>query len=372
VPIVAQMHGPAIELDAPYVAEMARAETVRRFGVEALVDGYRVYTTVDSRLQVAADQAARRTLIECDRRHGCRGPVETLDKAALDDAARVSAVCAPPATGSARAGVCLTSPIRGPSPIAIAHRRVAMDDRWARLRRTNGRDPSLSRPPTCPRPGRFVYVQARRRVRAAQLRRLAPVAIDPNDGAIVALTGGFDYADSKYNRAMQARRQPGSAFKPFLYSAALEKGFTPSTLVNDAPILVEAGATQEEWRPQNITKRFYGPTPMREGLVRSRNLVSIRLLRGVGVGYAMKHIGAFGFGPEALPANLTLALGTGQVTPVEMARGFAVFANGGFRVSPNFVARVRRSTGGARSRRRRSLSACAHRYDADAPDATDP
>jgi penicillin-binding protein 1A len=313
--------------------EMARAEMVRRFGAEALVDGYRVYTTVDSRLQVAADQAARRTLIEYDRRHGYRGPVETLDKAALDDAARVSAAFARhPQRGPLAPALVLS--------VAESAARVQLRDRttvelpwdeikWARAALPDDRlGPVPKAPADVLAPGQLVYVAARDGgYGLAQLPAVAGalVAIDPNDGAIVALTGGFDYADSKYNRAMQARRQPGSAFKPFLYSAALEKGFTPSTLVNDAPILVEAGATQEEWRPQNITKRFYGPTPMREGLVRSRNLVSIRLLRGVGVGYAMKHIGAFGFGPEALPANLTLALGTGQVTPVEMARGFAVF-----------------------------------------------
>jgi penicillin-binding protein 1A len=170
----------------------------------------------------------------------------------------------------------------------------------------------------------------------------ALVALDPRDGGIVALVGGFDFEVSKYNRAVQAKRQPGSSFKPFLYSAALERGFTPATLVNDAPIVMAGGGADgtEEWRPQNITKRFYGPTPMREGLVRSRNLVSIRLLRGTGIGPALQHIGAFGFGPEALPPNLTLALGTGQVTPLDMARGFAVFANGGFRVTPHVIAEV--------------------------------
>jgi penicillin-binding protein 1A len=171
----------------------------------------------------------------------------------------------------------------------------------------------------------------------------ALVALDPLDGAVVALVGGFDFGASKYNRAVQARRQPGSAFKPFLYSAALEKGFTPATLINDAPIVLPGGGGQdgtEEWRPQNITKRFYGPTPMREALVRSRNLVSIRLLRGTGIGPAIRHMSAFGFGPEALPPNLTLALGTGQVTPLDMARGFAVFANGGWRVAPYFIVSV--------------------------------
>ena len=176
----------------------------------------------------------------------------------------------------------------------------------------------------------------------------ALVALEPRDGAIVSLVGGFDFNESKYNRVTQAQRQPGSAFKPFLYSAALEHGFTPATLVNDAPIVLPGGGGadgDEEWRPQNITRKFYGPTPMREGLVRSRNLVSIRLLRGTGIGTATRHIEAFGFKPSALPPNLTLALGTGQMTPLDMARGFAVFANGGSRVTPYFIESIRNSLG---------------------------
>jgi penicillin-binding protein 1A len=192
--------------------------------------------------------------------------------------------------------------------------------------------------------GDVVYLETmpEGRHRLAQVPAVAGalVALEPRDGAIAALVGGFDFGASKYNRAVQAKRQPGSAFKPFVYSAALERGFTPASLINDAPIVIEGGAGAEEWRPQNITKRFYGPTPLREALVRSRNLVSIRLLRATGIGPALRHIGAFGFGPEALPANLTLALGTGQVTPLDMARGFAVFANGGFRVTPYLVERI--------------------------------
>ena len=186
--------------------------------------------------------------------------------------------------------------------------------------------------------------------RLAQLPAVAGalVALDPNDGAIVALVGGFDFGSSKYNRVIQAQRQPGSAFKPFLYSAALERGFTPATLVNDAPIVLPGGGGaegDEEWRPQNITRKFYGPTPMREGLVRSRNLVSIRLLRGAGIGFATGHMAQFGFGPQALPPNLTLALGTGQVTRLEMARGFAVFANGGALATPYFIQSVQGAPG---------------------------
>jgi penicillin-binding protein 1A len=353
-PIEPRLYGPAIELDAPYVAEMARTDMLRRYGADALVDGYRVYTTIDSRLQSAADTATRRAILEYDRRHGYRGPLETLDAGQLKDSAQV-------ATAFAR------HPRRGPlvpaivqsisatnAVVALRDRttvEIAFDDiKWARAALPDDRlGPVPKSASEVLAPGQLVYLVTRDEggFGLAQLPAVAGalVALDPNDGSIVALAGGFDFADSKYNRALQARRQPGSAFKPFLYSAALEKGFTPATLVNDSPIVIEGGEAQEEWRPQNITKRFYGPTPMREGLVRSRNLVSIRLLRGIGIGYATQHIAAFGFGPEALPANLTLALGTGQVTPMQMARGFAVFANSGFRVEPGFVSRVATNDG---------------------------
>jgi penicillin-binding protein 1A len=353
-PIEPRMYGPAIELDAPYVAEMARADMLRRYGAEALVDGYRVYTTIDSGLQAAADRAARRAILEYDRRHGYRGPLETLDAAQRGDPVQVAAAFARHLQRGPLVPAIVQSASASGAVVALRDRttvEIAFDDiKWARPALPDDRlGPVPKAASDVLAAGQVVYIVPRNEggFGLAQLPAVAGalVALDPDDGSIVALAGGFDFADSKYNRALQARRQPGSAFKPFLYSAALEKGFTPATLVNDSPIVVEGGETQEEWRPQNITKRFYGPTPMREGLVRSRNLVSIRLLRGIGIGYATQHIAAFGFGPEALPANLTLALGTGQVTPLEMARGFAVFANSGFRVEPGFVSRVATADG---------------------------
>jgi penicillin-binding protein 1A len=356
-PVPRRIHGPSIELDAPYVAEMVRAEMVRQHGPGALTDGYRVTTTVDSRLQQAANSAAWRTILEYDRRHGYRGPVEHLEgAAATDEAAFLAVFRRVPIRGSLVPAVVSSvgereaeARRRDGKPVALAWE----DFSWAR--------PALPDDALGPSPkvagdvlhvGDVVYLEPVEpgRYRLAQIPAVAGalVALNPNDGAIVSLVGGFDFEGSKYNRVIQASRQPGSSFKPFLYSAALEKGFTPATLVNDAPIVLPGGGGadgDEEWRPQNITRKFYGPTPMREGLVRSRNLVSIRLLRGAGIGYVMKHIAAFGFGPEALPPNLTLALGTGQVTPLEMARGFAVFANGGFRVNPYFISQVTDGSG---------------------------
>jgi len=353
-PIVARVHGPVVELEAPYVAEMARLEMLQRFGEGALTEGYRVTTTVDSRLQAAADAAARRTLLAYDRRHGYRGPVARLGTPSANDPQAVAdALRERPDRGGLVAGIVESVGERS----AVVRRRdgvateLGWDDlSWAR--------PALPDDVLGPAPkiagdvvteGDVVYLERLPdgRHRLAQVPAVAGalVALEPRDGAVAALVGGFDFRDSKYNRAAQAKRQPGSAFKPFVYSAALERGFTPASLINDAPIVIEGGAGTEEWRPQNITKRFYGPTPLREALVRSRNLVSIRLLRATGIGPAMRHISAFGFGPEALPANLTLALGTGQVTPLDMARGFAVFANGGFRVTLYLIERVSDSRG---------------------------
>jgi penicillin-binding protein 1A len=166
------------------------------------------------------------------------------------------------------------------------------------------------------------------------------VAVDPKDGAIAALTGGFDYFASNYNRAVQAKRQPGSAFKPFLYSAALEQGFTPASIVNDAPLVIEDPTLEGSWRPQNVTREFRGPMRLREALVRSRNLVSIRVMNALGPAYVTQYAERFGFAKEDLPRNLSLALGTASVSPLEMAGAYSVFANGGFKVEPYYLDRI--------------------------------
>ncbi len=358
-PISSRMHGPIIELDAPYVAEMVRAEMLHRHGADALTAGYKVYTTLDSRLQQAANAATWRTILEYERRHGYRGPLERVDLALLGDPAGLNQLFKRnPQRGSLLAAVVTSVADRDAAVVLRNGSSVAIDwdgMSWARpvidpLKDALGPSPKTARDVLAA--GDVVYVEPlpESKYRLGQLPAVsgALVALDPNDGAIVSLVGGFDFGSSKYNRVVQAQRQPGSAFKPFLYSAALERGFTPATLVNDAPIVLPGGGGpegDEEWRPQNITRKFYGPTPMREGLVRSRNLVSIRLLRGAGIGFALKHMARFGFGPQALPANLTLALGTGQVTPLEMARGFAVFANGGALVTPYFIQSVQDADG---------------------------
>ena len=173
----------------------------------------------------------------------------------------------------------------------------------------------------------------------------ALVALDPNDGSIVALVGGFDYFTNKYNRVTQARRLPGSGFKPFLYSAALENGFTPASMLLDAPIVLEGSGNEDSWRPENVEREFGGPTRMREALVHSRNLVSIRMLKEIGIPAAIDYVPRFGFDPKALPHDLTMALGTLEVTPLDLAAGYAVFANGGYRVLPYFIERIEDAAG---------------------------
>ena len=168
----------------------------------------------------------------------------------------------------------------------------------------------------------------------------ALVAMDPEDGAILAMTGGFDFVRSKFNRGTQARRQPGSSFKPFIYASALARGFTAASLINDAPVVFDDPALEAEWRPENYSGKFFGPTRLREALVKSRNLVSIRLLREVGVDFALDYVERFGFDREKLPRSLSLALGSGEITPLESATAYSVLANGGFAVHPWFVDRI--------------------------------
>ena len=358
-PVPTRIHAPVAEVRAPYVAEMVRLDMVSRYGPAALTDGYRVTTTIDSAQQAAANSAVWRAMLEFDRRHGWRGPLATLDPGvAADAAAAQAALRAYPNPADLQASVVVSVAERSATVRGRDGALVELDwDAMAWARPTLGPDalgPSPRQAADVLAVGQVVYVQPRgdgtHRLAQVPAVGAALVALAPTDGAVTALVGGFDFYASRYNRAVQAKRQPGSAFKPFLYSAALDHGFTPATLVNDAPIVLPGGGGpegDEAWRPQNITREFYGPTPMREALVRSRNLVSIRLLRGTGLGPATRYIGNFGFGPEALPQNLTLALGTGQVTPLDMARGFAVFANGGWRVSPYFIARIDDAGGAA-------------------------
>lgn len=354
-PLESHFHGAKIELEAPHVAEMVRSEMLKRFGPDAYIDGYTVVTTIDSRLQQAANTAVMTALLEYDRRHGYRGPL------ARDV---LTSLPATPAADRAEALQKLlgdfpnTPPLRSAVVLSLNpdnSARVFIRDlgevlipweglRWRRYLSDAARGPLPTRVSELLAAGDVI--QLLRTTDQGWLLSQRPavegalVALDPADGATVALVGGFDFRSSKFNRAVQARRQPGSAFKPFIFSAGLEHGFTPASLINDAPLVFADGGADGAWRPENYSRVFNGPTRMREALVRSLNLCSVRILRDTGIDTAVKYIQAFGFDDAALPPNLSLALGSGGVSPWDMAAGYAIFANGGHRVEHHVIDRV--------------------------------
>jgi len=384
-PVESKLHGATVQLDAPYIAEMVRGEMVARFGPEATSGGYRVVTTIDSRLQASADGALRTALLEYDRRHGFRGPLERdvlgrLDEKLPREAALQRLLDAYPVHPDLYPAV-VTDLGSDNSAAFYIHDVGPVTVPWAGLRWRPFVDddtvgPAPQSAPAMVAVGDVVYLlrTVNRGWLLAQLPAVqgALVALDPMDGATVALAGGYDFFASKFNRAVQAKRQPGSSFKPFVYSAALEHGFTPATIINDAPIVFgNAGPTADEWRPQNNTGQFYGPTRFREGLVQSLNLVSIRILLRTGVGRAIRHIRAFGLPDSAMPRNPTMVLGSGAVAPRDMAAGFAGFANGGHRVDPYLVERIEDSRGTVifAAPRKAVCVACAEQWDSAATPA---
>ncbi len=360
-PVTARLHATNTELDAPYMAEMARAEMFERYGDSAYTGGYRVYTTLDSRQQEAAISALRDALSDYDRRHGWRGAERRLDLTAGDDESTWDQAL----RETGKVGVLLPALITEVAE-KTAHAYLGQGEyvelpwnglSWARAHiDENRRGAKPKNASEVLQPGDLVRVVRRTGEQEGEgywaLAQVpvvegALLALDPSDGAITALVGGYDFYQSKFNRATQAQRQPGSGFKAFIYSAALEAGFTPASLINDAPVVFEDPSLEAAWRPENYSGKFFGPTRLRYALTKSRNLVSIRLLQQMGIRHALDHIARFGFDPGELPGNLSLALGSGVVTPLQMARGYAVLANGGFLVDPYFIERIEHPYDGA-------------------------
>ena len=345
-PVTAKVHGLAIEVEAPYVAEMVRARMEETHGDDVYTAGYKVFTTIDGRLQRAADAALRQSLLEYDARHGFRGSERHVaageeagppDKA-LEDIADVGGLV--PAVITSVDESTAVAWARNVGPVDIAFE--SMD--WARsyIDENHRGDPPKGADAAL-KAGDVIRVRLTENGWSfAQLPKVegALVSLDPNDGSIVALTGGFDFYRSKFNRATQAERQPGSSFKPFIYSAALEYGYTPASIINDAPVVFEDPSLKSAWRPENYGGKFFGPTLLRTALYKSRNLVSIRLLREIGIDFALEHIARFGIDVESLPRGLSLALGSGALTPLEVASAYGVLANGGYAVEPYFIERV--------------------------------
>lgn len=352
----AREHAQSFDLEAPYVAEMARLELVRRFGAAAQNEGWRIVTTIDSKMQQAANAALRDGLLDYDRRHGWRGPIARVTLAAETPDALDEVLEGQPSPGKLVPAVVVKV---GQKDARLYARDAGFVElswesmSWARPKRGLGTGPAPKRAADVLARGDIVLVAVRKPTApattvTAELAQLpeasaALVALAPNDGAVRALVGGFDYFDpkiGKFNRATQAKRQPGSGFKPFLYSAALERGFTASSLILDAPFVIDDPSMEEAWRPENSSGDFAGPMRLREALVKSRNLVSIRLLQAIGMSPAMSYAERFGFERSTLPRNLTLALGTNSATPLQVAAGYAVFANGGHRIQPWFIERI--------------------------------
>jgi penicillin-binding protein 1A len=345
----ASLHAAAAELDAPYLAEMVRAEMVKRFGNEAYTGGYRVVTTIDSRLQRAATSALRETLVNYDKRHGFRGPEHHFDLSKpIDIGSRADLLQEFSVYGDLYPALVTKVDKTGIEVILIDSQRATVEwpgISWARPYIDSAR---TGNPPKqasdVVKIGDVIRVRRdnEKNWQLAQIPEVegALVSMRTQDGSILALTGGFDFQRSKFNRVTQAYRQPGSSFKPFVYSAALEHGFTAASVLNDAPVVFDDPTLEQAWRPENYSGRFYGPTRLREALVRSRNLVSVRLLQAIGIDYAVEYVQRFGFDPQKLPRDLSLALGSGTVTPIGINAAYAVFANGGFRVEPYFVRQI--------------------------------
>lgn len=333
-------------IHAEYVAEMARQLIFTQYGNEAYTRGLNVYTTLNAAEQEAAYAALRRGIMDYERRQQYRGPEKfvVLPTAAQEvEDAIDDALANHPDNGDVLSAVVLDA-----SPRKIVAARANGDT----LEITgDGLKPAQSglsdkaAPNIKIRRGAVIRV-VKTPKNAWEITQLpevegALVALDPRTGAIRALVGGFDFDKNKFNHAAQAWRQPGSSFKPFIYSAALEKGFTPATVINDAPLFFDAGVTGgQPWEPKNYDGKYDGPMSMRTGLAKSKNMISIRILQAVGPKTAQEWVSRFGFDAEKHPAYLTMALGAGSVTPLQMATAYSVFANGGYRVNPWLITKV--------------------------------
>jgi penicillin-binding protein 1A len=337
---------PALPVHAEYIAETVRQLVFAQYGDETYTRGLNVFTTVVAREQEAAYRALRKGIMDYEKRQIYRGPEEFVDlpndpkemEAAIDDA-----LTDHPDNGDVMSAVVLEA---GPKKIVAVR---SSGDRFEivgeGLRAAQSGLSDKAPPKIKIRKGAVVRVMKTPKDtwEITQLPEVegAFIALDPRDGAIHAMVGGFDFNKNKFNHATQAWRQPGSSFKPFIYSAALEKGFTPTTVVNDAPLFFDAGVTGgQPWEPKNYDGKFEGPMQLHTALAKSKNMVSIRILQSVGTQNAQEWISRFGFEAEKHPPYLTMALGAGSVTPMQMATGYAVFANGGYRINPWLITKI--------------------------------
>lgn len=337
-PSTAKLQYQPVELVAPYVAEMARREMVNRYGEKAYTTGFNVYTTITESLQTAANNALAQALHSYDERHGYRLSSSTITQHSNFDALPVIGDTFP-AYIIEITKKTITAKLQDNTLIEIPEENA----KWV------GRSYSVNKDETISVNN---IIRVRRLPNKTWTITQVPqaegafVAIKADNGAILALTGGFDFSRNKFNRAIQSKRQPGSGFKPIIYTAAMEEGFTPASIINDEPIVIENAHQESEWRPENYNRNFVGPTSLRKALVHSSNVISVRLLEAIGIEKAISTAMRFGFSPQQLPNALSLALGTGYASPLQMAQMYAVFANGGFLVNPYFIERIETKEGG--------------------------
>ncbi|MGB5279528.1 MAG: penicillin-binding protein 1A [Gammaproteobacteria bacterium] len=381
-PVSAVLHRGNVQVSAPYINEMVRLQILSQFGDEAYSRGLRVYTTVDDVMQRAANDSLWNGLVAYDRRHGYRGvirhievfedePVDELHLHLKDDrnygkfepaiVTSIETVTVPapaPAEGEKQTAgknqTELSTATEQQVKVALKngdHAVIKLGGlQWAKpyisVNRTGAAPESVDK---VLKPGDVIWTiqNDSGQWELGQIPEVqgALVALSSNDGAIKALTGGFNFQRSKFNRVLQAKRQAGSGFKPYIYASALAKSFTPATLVNDAPVVFEDDALEASWRPENYSGRFFGPTRFRKALYKSRNLVSIRVLKSVGIRHATRFISKFGFNENEVPHDLSLALGSADVSPLQQARGYAVFANGGYLIDPYVIQRIEDADG---------------------------
>ena len=353
-PMSSADRGPVLDHDAIYPAELARQEVLSGYGREVYEAGIEVHTTIDMRQQRAAERALRRGLLEYDRRHGYRGPERRLPP---DDGRSPQAqqefwqgqLAATPVVGGLAPAIVVSVDDSGLMLLLASGEITPLRDLGdMRIYRNESSSVLLRNPAEAFSIGDLIRLESLedadgvRSWRIAQVPRAqsAIVSLSSRDGAVRALVGGFDFYRSNYNRAVQAARQPGSSLKPLLYAIAFENGFTPASIINDAPIVFDDPLLEEAWRPENDSGVFYGPTRLRRAIYKSRNLVSIRVLRSLGVPVARRGLTRFGIPRDADSDNLTLALGSQALTPMAMAAGYAIFANGGFRISPHIISSI--------------------------------
>ncbi|WP_367671435.1 peptidoglycan glycosyltransferase/peptidoglycan DD-transpeptidase MrcA [Serratia symbiotica] len=353
--LVANYHAPEISFSAPYLSEMVRQEMITRYGDSAYTDGYKVYTTITKRLQLAAQQAVRNNVLAYDMRHGYRGPSKVLWRVgatAWDQNQIVDTLKNLPHYGSLVPAVITAANAQEAIAMLADGSNIVLPlvtMHWARPYKSDiQQGPTPKRVTDVVLAGQQVWV---RRVNHAWWLSQVPdvnsalVSINPNDGAVKALVGGFDFNQSKFNRVTQALRQVGSNIKPFLYTAALDKGMTLATILNDLPITRWDAGAGTDWRPKNSPPTYAGPIRLRQGLGQSKNVVMVRVMRAMGVDYAAEYLQRFGFPAQNIVHTESLALGSASFTPMQLVRGYAVLANGGYLVEPYFITKIEDDSG---------------------------